>query len=70
MTSRKNTKSQPKMIMVAFNPIRRKFEQVQPEDEVSISEMVPMFWSKYDEKYMTCPGCEAAHVYEEWINAR
>lgn len=53
--------------MVAFNPITRKWNEVFPEDEVTTERMVPMFWDKYDEKFMTCPDVPVAQVYGEWL---
>ena len=53
--------------MVAWNPARRIWEEVFPEDGVAIEKMVAMFWDKYDEKFMTCPDVPVAQVYGEWL---
>lgn len=66
---RKNSNAQPKIKMVAFNPISRKYEDVYPESEVETSSMIPMFWCSGERRYMTVPGCTAADVYGEWAEA-
>lgn len=60
------TSKRPTIIMMAHNPISKKFEQVFPEDEVTIDRMVPMFWSRSQNQYFTCPDAAAADYQEEW----
>ena len=55
-----------KIKMIAYNPTTRRSEEVYPEDEVSISEMTPMFMGR-DQKYYTVPGCTTESVYAEWV---
>jgi hypothetical protein len=55
-----------KIKMIARNPITRKVEEVHPEDEVPVSQMIPMFMGS-DQHYYTVPDCAAENVYTEWI---
>jgi peptide subunit release factor RF-3 len=61
-----SAKSRTKIIMTAWNPQTRRFEEVFPEDEISASEMTPMFFGS-DQQYYTVPGINAGMVYAEWI---
>ena len=61
----KKNKYYAKIKMIARNPITRKIEEVYPEDEVAISEMIPMFMGP-NQKYYTVPDCTTESVYAEW----
>ena len=40
---------------VAFNPITRRYETVNPEDETTGTQVITMYWSKSLGKYVTIP---------------
>ena len=63
----KNTRKQT-IKMIAFNQITEKLEEVYPEDEVTTEEMIPMFWTNYDMRWVTVPGTTADEVYEKWLS--
>ncbi len=56
--------------MIAFNPLRRKYEEVFPEDEVTLDEMRPCFYCRDLGAYVSIPGYSAADVYDEWLDER
>lgn len=62
----KSTKRQT-IKMVAWNPARRIWEEVFPEDGVATDKMVAMYWSRDMEKFVTCPDIPVAQVYGEWL---
>lgn len=65
MSSKKVRKQTIKM--VAWNPARRIWEEVFPEDNVAMDKMVAMYWTPEMEKYTTCPGYPISAVYGEWL---
>lgn len=54
--------------MIAFNPLRRQYEEVFPEDEVAVGEMRPRFYCRSLGAYVSVPGCSAADVYDQWLD--
>jgi hypothetical protein len=60
-----NKKHYTKIKMMAYNTISRKFEEIHPEDEVPMSQMVPMFMGD-NQKYYTAPDYSIKNVYAEW----
>lgn len=54
--------------MIARNPQTRQLEEVFPEDEVAMSEMIPFFYCGGADRYVTVPGYEAEDVYNEWLD--
>lgn len=53
--------------MVSWNPARRKWEEVFPEDAVPMSKMVAFYWCESMEKFVTLPDVPVAQVYNEWL---
>ncbi len=49
------TNKQPKTRYVAYNPISRKFEVVNIEDEVKGNKIIEQVWSASLEKWVTIP---------------
>lgn len=58
-----------KIKLMARNPIRRKVEEVHPEDKFDARTAIPMFMGP-DQEYYTVPGQTAAMVWDEWIAQR
>ncbi len=59
----------PPIKMVAFNPLRRRYETVFPEDEVALDAMTPLFYNPGLDRYLSVPGVGAAQVYDAWLAA-
>lgn len=59
-------RNRSKIMMKAYNPLTRRYEEVFPEDEVKIEQMIPLFKGG-DNTYYTVPGVSAADVYDEWL---
>lgn len=55
------------IIYIAWNPLTKKFEHVDPESEIAPDAMViPLFWVESIQRYVTVPGTEAyGHIPEE-----
>ncbi len=55
----------------AWNPLRRRREEVYPEDEFTLAEVIPMFLHTpadgSDACWVTVPDCRAAEVYDRWL---
>jgi hypothetical protein len=54
--------------MVAWNPTKRRFDEVYPENDLPLNQMQPFFWSEGLETYVTVPGTTAKEVYDAWYD--
>jgi len=68
-TMKTTSQHHTKIKLMARNPIRRKVEEVHPEDEFDARTAIPMFMGP-DQEYYTVPGQTAAMVWDEWIAQR
>ena len=50
--------SQPTIKYVAYNPITRKYEEVDPEGEFGDNKVITMYWVASANRWMTVPTHE------------
>jgi hypothetical protein len=50
------TQPQPATKKVAYNPITRRYETVNPEDETTGSKIITLYWCRSLGKYVTVPN--------------
>lgn len=50
---------------VVYNPITRRNEEVLPDDDFTLIDVIPLF--KSGEKWVTVPGWHAGDVYHDWL---
>lgn len=54
MNGKDNPKYRGDVIKVAYNPLRKRYEQVFPEDELGTSFVITLYWAT--DCYVTIPG--------------
>ena len=55
-----------KIKIMARNPISRRIEEVHPEDEISASEVMPLFMGD-DQRWYSVPDYPIEIAWSEWI---
>lgn len=55
-----------KIKMMSRNPITRKIEEVHPEDEVNMNQVIPFFMGD-DQKWYSIPDYPIEIAWNEWI---
>ncbi len=53
--NRNNPKYHGDVINVAYNPMSRRYEIVNTEDELRGATVIKMYWLDFDQKYITIP---------------
>lgn len=53
--------------MLAYNPLTRQIEEITPDNQVAVWDMIPLYWVPGLNRYASIPGTTGSSAYGDWL---